>query len=147
MNVSTVAESKRALVWLTGFVLLVTAGLLYLADVNWIVVAILLNSSFSCMAIAACIKVHRNVVGVDEDDMDGLNRLLGHSDLSQLVGKWIAVIGGEIVAQGDSGVTVFKEAQKKYPYKEAFIMKILSSDEEERRISVWLWNRGVASNE
>ena len=39
-------------------------------------------------------------------------------------GKWIAVVGTDIVAKGDKGKEVFDEAKRKYPNKEPFIMKV-----------------------
>jgi len=45
-------------------------------------------------------------------------------DIGQHVGRWIAVVGCEIVSVGDSGKEVFLEAKKKYPDKEPFVMKV-----------------------
>jgi predicted LPLAT superfamily acyltransferase len=39
-------------------------------------------------------------------------------------GKWVAVVGKEIVAMGDNGKEVFEVAKRKYPKKEPFIMKV-----------------------
>lgn len=41
-------------------------------------------------------------------------------------GKWIAVVGKEIVAKGDKGKEVYDIAQKKYPNREPFIMQVPS---------------------
>ena len=47
-------------------------------------------------------------------------------DLGKYVGKWIAVIGDEIIA-GDVGKEVFKKAKQKYPDREPLIMKVPSN--------------------
>ncbi len=39
-------------------------------------------------------------------------------------GKWIAVVGKEIVSKGDDAKTVFDEAKRKYPNREPFLMKV-----------------------
>jgi len=39
-------------------------------------------------------------------------------------GKWIAVVGNEIVSKGDNGKEVFEEAKRKYPDREPFVMKV-----------------------
>jgi predicted LPLAT superfamily acyltransferase len=41
-------------------------------------------------------------------------------------GKWIAVVGNEIVAKGTNAKEVFEQAKQKYPNKEPFIMKVPS---------------------
>lgn len=41
-------------------------------------------------------------------------------------GKWIAVVGNDIVAEGDDAKKVFKEAKDKHPESELFIMKVPS---------------------
>jgi hypothetical protein len=58
--------------------------------------------------------------------MDYLNYLMSMGDLREYVGKWIALVGKELVASGDSGKEVFAEAKRKYPNKEPFVMKIPS---------------------
>ena len=45
-------------------------------------------------------------------------------DLGNYVGKWIAIVGEEIVASGDQGKKVFLKAKNKYPKKDPFIMKV-----------------------
>lgn len=44
--------------------------------------------------------------------------------LGQHLGEWIAVVGEEIVATGETAKEVYDKAQAKYPEKEPFIMKI-----------------------
>jgi len=39
-------------------------------------------------------------------------------------GKWIAVIGKEVVAKGLDASAVYDEAKRKFPNKEPFIMKV-----------------------
>lgn len=56
--------------------------------------------------------------------MDYLNYLMSMGDLHLYIGKWIAVVGKELVASGTSGKEVFEEARRKYPNKEPFVMKI-----------------------
>jgi Family of unknown function (DUF5678) len=58
--------------------------------------------------------------------LDYLNYLMSMGDLRQYVGKWIALVGRELVASGDSGKEVFAQAKLKYPNKEPFVMKIPS---------------------
>jgi hypothetical protein len=41
-------------------------------------------------------------------------------------GKWIAVVGNDIVAQGDDAKEVFDKAKDKHPEREPFIMKVPS---------------------
>lgn len=45
-------------------------------------------------------------------------------NLSEYMGKWVALVDNEIVSTGDSGKEVFMEARKKYPDREPFIMKV-----------------------
>lgn len=49
-------------------------------------------------------------------------------DIGKHVGKWIAVVGNEIVTVGDSGKEVFEKAKEKYPGKTPFIMKVPSDE-------------------
>ena len=44
--------------------------------------------------------------------------------LGQHLGEWIAVVGEEIVATGETAKEVYDKAREKYPDKEPFIMKI-----------------------
>jgi len=39
-------------------------------------------------------------------------------------GKWIAVVGKEIIAKSDTAKEVFDIAKQKFPDKEPFIMKV-----------------------
>jgi Family of unknown function (DUF5678) len=39
-------------------------------------------------------------------------------------GKWIAVVGKDVVAKGLDAKTVYDEAKSKFPDKEPFIMKV-----------------------
>ncbi len=39
-------------------------------------------------------------------------------------GKWIAVVGKEIVAKGENAKEVYDDARAKFPDKEPFIMKV-----------------------
>jgi len=45
-------------------------------------------------------------------------------ELHQYLGKWIAVVGTDVVATSDSAKEVYELARKKYPNKEPFIMKV-----------------------
>jgi len=45
-------------------------------------------------------------------------------DLGKLIGKWIAVVGENIVATGDTGVEVFQKSKEKYPDEIPLIMKV-----------------------
>ena len=45
-------------------------------------------------------------------------------DIGRHIGRWIAVVGCEIVSVGDSGKEVFQEAKRKHPNKEPFVMKV-----------------------
>jgi hypothetical protein len=50
--------------------------------------------------------------------------LMSMPNLGDYIGKWIAIVGDKIVASGDDGKVVFKEAQVKYPNKEPLILKV-----------------------
>ena len=50
--------------------------------------------------------------------------LMSMPNLGDYIGKWIAVVGDAIVASGDDGKVVFKEAQSKCPNKEPLILKV-----------------------
>jgi orotidine-5'-phosphate decarboxylase len=41
-------------------------------------------------------------------------------------GKWIAVVGKEVVAKGDEAKAVYEEARRKFPDREPFLMKVPS---------------------
>ncbi len=45
-------------------------------------------------------------------------------NLSEYMGKWVALVDNEIVSTGDSGKEVFMEARKRHPDREPFIMKV-----------------------
>jgi len=45
-------------------------------------------------------------------------------NLGSYIGKWIAVVGEEIVAIGDKGSEVYKESKEKHPDKVPMIMKV-----------------------
>ena len=45
-------------------------------------------------------------------------------ELGQHLGEWIAVVGEEIVASGETAKEVYDKAKERYPDKEPFIMKI-----------------------
>ena len=45
-------------------------------------------------------------------------------ELSRYVGKWVAIVGEEIVAVGATAVEVFEKAKKKYPDKEPMILNL-----------------------
>lgn len=50
--------------------------------------------------------------------------VMSMTDLAKYIGRWIALVEAEIVSIGDSGKDVFREAKKKYPDREPFIMKV-----------------------
>ncbi|MGD0449431.1 MAG: DUF5678 domain-containing protein [Candidatus Bathyarchaeia archaeon] len=52
--------------------------------------------------------------------------LMSMPNLGDYIGKWIAVVGDKIVASGDDGKAVFKEAQDKCPNNEPLILKVPS---------------------
>jgi hypothetical protein len=56
--------------------------------------------------------------------MDYLAYLMTIGNLEQYVGKWVAIVGKDLVASGDNGKEVFQKAKDKYPGKEPFLMKI-----------------------
>jgi len=45
-------------------------------------------------------------------------------ELSRYVGKWVAIVGEEIVAVGATAAEVFEKAKKKYPDKEPMILNL-----------------------
>ena len=55
---------------------------------------------------------------------DELQCLMSIPNLGQYIGKWIAVVGDEIVAVGDRGQEVFRISKEKYPDKTPMIMKV-----------------------
>ena len=50
--------------------------------------------------------------------------LMSMPNLGDYIGKWIAIVGDTIVASGNDGKAVFKEAQSKCPNKEPLILKV-----------------------
>jgi hypothetical protein len=50
--------------------------------------------------------------------------IMSMSDLGKYAGKWIAVVGDDIVAIDETGSDVFKKAKEKYPDRKPFIMKV-----------------------
>jgi hypothetical protein len=50
--------------------------------------------------------------------------LLSMRDLGNYVNKWIAIVNGKIVAEGNNAKIVFKQAKEKYPQKEPLILKV-----------------------
>ena len=50
--------------------------------------------------------------------------LMSLPNLGAYFGKWIAIVGDKVVASGDDGQVVFKEAQSKHPKKEPLILKV-----------------------
>ena len=55
---------------------------------------------------------------------DELKCLMSMPNLGQYIGKWIAVVGDEIVAVGDRGQDVFRISKEKYPDETPMIMKV-----------------------
>jgi ABC-type hemin transport system ATPase subunit len=47
-----------------------------------------------------------------------------NADLSEYAGKWIAIVGGKVVASGDRADEVYEEAKRKYPNKTIAIDKV-----------------------
>jgi hypothetical protein len=45
-------------------------------------------------------------------------------NLGDYFGKWIAIVEDKVVASGDNGKIVFKEAKTKCPNKEPLILKV-----------------------
>jgi len=50
--------------------------------------------------------------------------LLSMRNLGDYVNKWIAIVNGKIVAEGDNAQVVFKQAKEKYAEKEPLILKV-----------------------
>ena len=65
------------------------------------------------------------------DEMETYEFLLKHSqELSEKYpGRYIAIVGNEVVAVSDSGVEVFKKAKKKFPEKEIHISYMPTPEE------------------
>jgi len=55
---------------------------------------------------------------------DELQCLMSMPNLGSYVGKWIAVVGDDIVATGEKGSDVYKASKEKYPDEIPFIMKV-----------------------
>jgi hypothetical protein len=47
-------------------------------------------------------------------------------NLGDYLGKWIAIVGDEVIASGTDGKVVFKEAKTKFPNEEPLILKVPS---------------------
>lgn len=45
-------------------------------------------------------------------------------DLNQFVGRWVAVVGREIIATGDTARDVYERARKEFPDEEPFLTKL-----------------------
>ncbi len=56
--------------------------------------------------------------------MDYLSYLMTLDNLEQYVGKWIALVGKDVVAFGENGKQVFDQAKSKHPNKEPFLVKL-----------------------
>jgi hypothetical protein len=50
--------------------------------------------------------------------------LMSMPNLGDYLGKWIAIVGEQVVATGSDGKAVFKEAKRKCPNKEPLILKV-----------------------
>jgi hypothetical protein len=50
--------------------------------------------------------------------------LMSMPNLGDYLGKWIAIIGEQVIATGSDGKAVFKEAKRKFPNKEPLILKV-----------------------
>jgi len=50
--------------------------------------------------------------------------LLSMPNLGDYVGKWIALVEGEVVAEGTDAKKVFEKAKEKHPKKEPLILKV-----------------------
>ncbi|MCK4589355.1 MAG: succinyl-CoA synthetase subunit alpha [Nanoarchaeota archaeon] len=48
------------------------------------------------------------------------------NDFSQYSGKWLAIIGKEVVASGENVNMLIKQVKKHYPNKRPFITKVRS---------------------
>lgn len=44
--------------------------------------------------------------------------------IEEYMGKWIAMVGSEVVSKGDNGKEVYSEAKRKFPNREIFVMKV-----------------------
>jgi len=50
--------------------------------------------------------------------------LLSMPNLGDYIGKWIAIVGEKIVAEGSDAKSVFARAKEKYPKREPLILKV-----------------------
>lgn len=50
--------------------------------------------------------------------------LMSMPDLGKYIGKWIAIVGDQVVAIGDKGKEVFQKAKEKYPDREPLVLKV-----------------------
>jgi hypothetical protein len=55
---------------------------------------------------------------------DELQCLMSMPNLGTYIGKWIAVVGDEVVATGSKGSEVYKASKEKYPDKMPLVMKV-----------------------
>ncbi len=47
-----------------------------------------------------------------------------NNDLSEYAGKWVAIVGEEVVASGDNAKVVFEEAKRKFPDRLPLLAKV-----------------------
>ena len=50
--------------------------------------------------------------------------LLSMPDLGDYIGKWIAIVGDKIVAEGPDAKSVFARAKEQHPEREPLILKV-----------------------
>lgn len=63
--------------------------------------------------------------GADEmERVDEFQCLMSMPNLGDYIDKWIAVIGDEIIAVGNTGAEVYSIAQEKHPDAVPMIMKV-----------------------
>jgi len=55
---------------------------------------------------------------------DEFQCLMSMPNLGEYIGRWIAIVGDEIVAVGDKGSEVFRISKDKYPDETPMIMKV-----------------------
>jgi hypothetical protein len=57
-------------------------------------------------------------------DKNEFQCLMSMPNLGDYLGKWIAIVGDKVIASGEDGKAVFKEAKTKFPRKEPLVLKV-----------------------
>ncbi len=65
-------------------------------------------------------------VKAEETVMDEFQCLMSIPNLGDYVDRWIALVGDEVVAVGDTGAEVYRVSREKYPEAMPMVLKVPS---------------------